>query len=66
MDLTSTVRNAIGGLQLADDSHFVPPRYEREHVDWKFELLEKHEKILEDWITRVCNEKNCKRKKPFN
>lgn len=40
------VDNKVGGVQLLEDEAYVPPRYERWHVDWKGSLLQKNVDIL--------------------
>jgi GT2 family glycosyltransferase len=44
-----TLQNSIGGLQLLEEQ-YITPRYERVHIDWKFDILQKHTLILENWI----------------
>jgi glycosyltransferase involved in cell wall biosynthesis len=44
------VRNDIGGMQLLEDPSYVEPRYQRVHIEWKYEMLQTQVNVIQQWI----------------
>lgn len=46
-----TLSNGIGGMQLLEDALYVEPRYERKHIDWQGDVLQRGVARISEWLS---------------
>eukprot|EP01038_Epipyxis_sp_PR26KG_P007073 gene7073-9653_t len=44
------ITNQIGGMQLLEEPNFVQPRYHRQHIDWKDQILNSGTQQIRLWL----------------
>jgi hypothetical protein len=53
-----TLSNGIGGMQLLEDALHVEPRYERKHIDWQGDVLQRGVARISEWLSAQKDSKN--------
>lgn len=51
-----SLTNSVGGVQLLEDEGYLPPRYERHHIDWRGEMLQRGVSRISEWIREEADE----------